>query len=191
MKELLKDQNEWLKDLSRMRQRPNSYFVLDVQKLLKEDKRNLELCINMMDAAQTTAIFNAMSKSVGGSKKIDASIIYEAMNALLNSRSFTEKQLKKYFDFLAEFIHLQNSLVRLNRDIEDIWIDPDTGLLLLGYTHDQIEKIYNWSSDKLHVEEYWELQGCYDNNEIDFKIFLDKAKKILNTILEGPQEKAA
>ena len=186
MKKLLKDQNEWLDELPAMKQRSYCYMVLDTQDLTEYDRKRLELSVNILGVCQTLATSNAMLSAMGIKKEFDFCVLYETMNAVMNSKSFTDEQLKRHHDFLKEYDGIQKALELINLEVGDIWIDPDVDLLLLGFNFDEMQKIYNWSSDKIGIDTYYDIQEDYKKGKISFNEFISQARSILNNILSEP-----
>jgi len=186
MKELLKSQNDWLEELGAMKQRSHCYMVLDTQDLTEKDRKRLELSMSILGVCQTLATLNTMLKKLGTKKEFNSVIMYEALNAVINSKSLPENKLEEYHEFLREYNKIRGGLALIDRHIGDIWVDPDIDLLMLGFSLEEIEKIYNWSSDKIGIDTYYDVQEDYAKGKISFKEFIAKSRKTLNAILSEP-----
>ena len=189
MRELLKDQDEWLNELEAMKQRSHHYMVLDTRDIKKEDLRRLELYINILSVCHTLAIANAMLRNLGVSKEFDFSIMLETMNAVLNAKSLTDERLEKYHQFIKEYSRIKNGLELIDMNVGDICIDSDIDLLMIGFNLEEVEKIYNWSSEKIGIEHYFDIQEEYKDGKISFNKFITETKQILTAILANPLNK--
>lgn len=71
-------------------------------------------------------------------------------------------------------------------NVGDICIDSDIDLLMIGFNLEEVEKIYNWSSEKIGIEHYFDIQEEYKDGKISFKNFIAETKQILTAILANP-----
>lgn len=173
-----------VKNAKKLQEDPQNYLILNTQRLGYYDLSALKYTISIINVCQTVSGGNAMFKNLEINKELNADIMFEAMKSIIENVPFNEDQLQRYFLFLREYEKFTRALSEVYRDIDDLYIDANIDFMVLGYDKSQINYIHDCDSEKAHVNDYYELQGEFDNGKITVSQFIKKARNILNTIMK-------
>ncbi|MDT0646334.1 hypothetical protein RM545_06495 [Zunongwangia sp. F260] len=166
------------------------YMLLDVKELGYETRQKMKTVIKILDVCQIVSRRNAMFKKLELGSTLDASIMYTAMNAILEGRAFDQQELECYFLFLREYENFRHASIDFLPGIDESWIDPDLDLLILGYDEEEIKRVWN-SNGELQGESYCDLQDAMVKSTITIKDFIEQGQKLVQGILYPKKSKAA
>lgn len=110
---------------------PSDYLVLDIKHFIYgEEREKLENSIKILNLINTILRANEVYEDIGVKTRIDPSILYEAVSAVMETKKFSKDQLERYYKCQQEVESYYMSIIKI---IEmDIYIPEEVEYILLG-----------------------------------------------------------
>ncbi|NAS32443.1 hypothetical protein GTQ40_15770 [Flavobacteriaceae bacterium R38] len=159
-----------------------SYMILDIENIqYGGDEKRFRYSIEVLNLVNTVNWANRFYEKSGSKNKIETDILYKVIEANLTDRSFTDKELKAYYNMM---VNLEDFYQAINKFKEvDIYIPYEAEFIILGLTHDEYDNLNEREKEKLH--EYYGEAYCdlrFKNTSVDN--FIVKAKEIIKSCIQ-------
>jgi len=162
---------------------PFNFMVLETKHIKYSSILNFEQAIEILDLCNTVNSANKLYENAFSKEKINFSILYQAIQAILADEPFNDSQLVEYFKFFREYRKFTELMSDFS-DIDEHFFYPQVDLHLLGFDL-KIEK--NIRFENIHTDlfdGYADLYEDMSNNSIEITDFIKAAKSLVKNIKE-------
>lgn len=157
--------NQQMEKLSIKEISNHKHMVLNIEHLnYTEDIQLFGYAIETLNLINTINWANKLYENAESKIRIETGILYKAIDALLNQRSFTDEELLEYFKVLRKTESLYKTLLKF-KEVET-YIPYEAEFILLGMKFETLQRLDKHEIENIHEE--------YGNNYCD-AIFRDMA----------------
>lgn len=155
------------------------YMILDVEHMRKvEDRKVFKLAMEILGTCQFFTVTNSLLKRTA---PVDTSILYQAIEHVLNQKPFNEEQLKQWFNFWIEFEEVCTLLLRLY-DTDRHYVSSDIDFMLFGFSYEEIEEARERDKSGELFDSYLDLSGDMRFKKISIPDFISQAQELIQKI---------
>lgn len=173
----------WTTNLRKMGENPYNYMVISVDHYqYADDKEKFEEGIYALDLCNMLVWGNELYKSMGKPKKLNVSIVFDAMKAFYTGESFSRKQLKEFFTTIQDTVELGKHLFKFNSHIsETAGVRDGLEFAILGLPKEEQKKLGEEAMKELNTN-YVPFLVDMMERRITVDKFLDKTQEFIDDV---------